>query len=235
MKYQHVFFDLDHTLWDYDTSARHTLSQLYTTYELAGRGAKPLEQFIHVFFEVNEGLWDQYNKGQISKYVLRTERFRRVFDAAGVIPRLCTPEVVADFNRDYLDLCPQQPNLVSGALEVLDALHGQFHLHIITNGFNEAQGVKMEKSGLSPYFQEVITSEAAGAKKPAGGIFDFALKKTGATRAGSLMIGDNLSTDIRGAREYGMDQVYYNPEGKTHNEPVSHEISHLKEVIDILG
>ena len=107
-------------------------------------------------------------------------------------------------------------------------------MHIITNGFEEVQFIKLEKSNLAQYFEEVITSENAGQKKPHPTIFDFALNLTGAKKEESLMIGDNLEADILGAQQFGIDQVYFNPEKASHQVSVTHEISDLKQLIPIL-
>lgn len=235
MAYRDIFFDLDHTLWDYDTSARQTLDDLFDRYDLAAKGAIDKIQLAEAFFSVNDGLWKKYNNGRISKYVLRTQRFQMIFEEIGVHPKLFGEEQVASFNHDYLHECPQKPNLIPGALELLEQLQGKFQLHIITNGFDDIQQTKLDTSGLSKYFGHVITSESAKAKKPFPGIFEYALKKTNATVAESIMVGDNLLTDIKGAREFGMKQVFFNPLNIPHQNEVSHEIHELCELVEILG
>ncbi|MEQ9288400.1 MAG: YjjG family noncanonical pyrimidine nucleotidase [Cyclobacteriaceae bacterium] len=235
MAYRDIFFDLDHTLWDYDTSARQTLDELYDRYHLSATGAADKKQLAEAFFAVNDGLWKKYNNGHISKYVLRTQRFQMIFEEIGVHPKLFGDEQVAGFNHDYLHECPQKPNLIPGAMELLESLHGKFRLHIITNGFDDIQQTKMDTSGLTKFFHHVITSESAKAKKPFPGIFDYALKKTDATIPGSIMVGDNLQTDIKGAREYGMKQVFFNPHRAEHNDEVSYEINELHELREIVG
>lgn len=233
-QYEDIFFDLDHTLWDYESSARQTLLDLYQRYDLSSKVALDKNELCESFFKINEGLWDKYNKGEVSKYVLRTQRFRMVFEAIGVELKLFGENEISQFNKDYLYECPQKPNLIDGAIDLLESLSNIYELHIITNGFVEVQATKMEKSGLSQYFLHVITSEGARAKKPHGKIFDYAMKQTGANVASSIMIGDNLSTDIKGARDYGLDQIFYNPEDILHDNPVTHEVNKLKEIKAIL-
>jgi len=235
MGYKDIFFDLDHTLWDYDTSARQTLFELYDRYDLSVKGALEKEQFLEAFLIINDGLWDQYNKGQISKYFLRTQRFNLVFDKIGVNQKLFSQDQISRFNHDYLHECPKKPNLIDGALELLDQLKGKHNLHIITNGFNDIQKTKLEVSGLSKFFKYVITSESAGAKKPFRGIFEFAFKSTNADLQHSIMIGDNLTTDIKGARDFGLDQVYFNPSRAHHNEEILHEVQKLQEILGIVS
>ncbi|MEQ6118538.1 YjjG family noncanonical pyrimidine nucleotidase [Reichenbachiella sp. MALMAid0571] len=235
MGYKDIFFDLDHTLWDYNTSAKQTLFELYDRYELSATGALEKEKLLEAFLTINEDLWDQYNKGEVSKYFLRTQRFNMVFEKIGVNQKLFPQDQVLRFNHDYLHECPQKPNLIDGALELLDELEGNFNLHIITNGFNDIQGTKLEMSGLSKFFKYVITSESAGAKKPFSGIFEFAFKATNANLQHSIMIGDNLTTDIKGARDFGLDQVYFNPDKIHHSEEVMHEVYELQEILRIVS
>lgn len=233
-KYQDIFFDLDHTLWDYESSARQTLFDLYKRYDLSAKVSLDENELCESFFRINNELWDKYNKGEISKYILRTQRFKMVFEAIGVEMKLFGENDISQFNKAYLYECPQKPNLIEGAIELLDSLSGKYELHIITNGFVEVQATKMEMSGLSKYFHHVITSEGARAKKPHNKIFDFAMKQTGANITSSIMIGDNLSTDIKGARDYGLDQIFFNPDEILHHYSVTHEVNKLKDIKAIL-
>jgi len=235
MGYKDIFFDLDHTLWDYDTSAKQTLYELYDRYELSVAGASEKHLLLEAFLTINDGLWDKFNKGEISKYFLRTQRFDMVFDKIGVNKRLFPQEQISQFNHDYLHECPQKPNLIAGAIGLLEKLEGNFNLHIITNGFNDIQQTKLERSGLAKFFKNVITSESAGAKKPYSGIFKFAFKKTNASLPHSIMIGDNLTTDIKGARDFGLDQIFFNPSKVHHTEEVSHEVHELQEILHIVS
>ena len=232
---ENLFFDLDHTLWDYDTSARQTLEELYNRYDIASKSEASVEQLVASFFVVNEDLWDKYNKGQISKYYLRTERFKLVFDGIELSRKIFSEKEIEHFGTDYLYECPNKPNLISGAIELLEKLSGQFRMHIITNGFNEVQGTKIRTSGLQPYFEHIITSERAGSKKPSSSIFQFAIDLTDSSVNSSLMIGDNLHTDMKGARDFGMDQVFFNPENKHHNDQVTFEIQRLEQLLDLLS
>lgn len=235
MGYKDIFFDLDHTLWDYNTSAKQTLFELYDRYELSVAGASDKHLLLEAFLTINDGLWDKFNKGEISKYFLRTQRFNMVFDKIRVNKRLFPQELISQFNHDYLHECPQKPNLIDGALELLGKLEDNFNLHIITNGFNDIQQTKLERSGLAKFFKYVITSESAGAKKPYSKIFKFAFKTTNASLQHSIMIGDNLTTDIKGARDFGLDQIFFNPSKIHHTEKVSHEVHELQEILHIVS
>lgn len=117
--------------------------------------------------------------------------------------------------------------------ETLAYLQKKYQLHIITNGFNETQDRKLVRSNLGKYFQEIITSESVGVQKPDPAIFEYALKKAGAQREESIFLGDSLITDMLGAKEFGIDQIYYNPEKKRHRESFSFEIRSLNEMLEI--
>lgn len=229
MKYNHILFDLDHTLWDYDANAKETLSDLYDAYELARHGLFSIEAFIDTFFEVNSALWVEYNHDRIPKGYIRQNRFRKIFDQL----RLPLQYYPAGIDEDYLHTCPTKTHTIPHAFEVLDHLKQHFQLHILTNGFNDVQSVKLEKSGLMGYFDKVITSESAASKKPSAKIFEFTLAETGASKEESLMIGDNLNTDIKGARDFGIDQVFYNPENTTDYQ-ATYAIGNLLELKAIL-
>ncbi|MGL1887564.1 MAG: YjjG family noncanonical pyrimidine nucleotidase [Reichenbachiella sp.] len=232
--YQSIFFDLDHTLWDYDANAKLTLLELFDQYELDAVGIESAEVFTRHFFEVNEDLWAKYNVGAIDKFYLRNERFRLVFEASGAIMKLVSQELFKSLNKSFLKTCSQKSKLMVGAKEILEDLHGRYPMYIITNGFEEVQSIKMESSGIHHYFEKIITSEKAGFKKPMAGIFTYAMKWCKADPEQSIMIGDNLNADIKGARDFGIDQVYYNPMGKTHDATVTHEITELLQLRKIL-
>ncbi|PIB36726.1 noncanonical pyrimidine nucleotidase, YjjG family [Reichenbachiella sp. 5M10] len=232
--YKYIFFDLDHTLWDFDGNAKQVLRDLYELHDLARLGVVSSEHFIERFFETNDALWAQYNVGEIDKFYLRNQRFRLVFENAGALMSLISESFLKEFNKQFLQGNPKQNRLMPGTIEVLNYLHTKYPLFIITNGFEEVQSIKMENSKIDGYFDRIITSEKAGFKKPFAGIFNYAMKWSGANAEESIMIGDNLDTDIKGARDYGMDQVYFNPERKPHQEEVTHEIQQLDELLGIL-
>jgi len=230
MNYKYLFFDLDHTLWDYDKSARETLRDLFEAYQLEQKVAFGIGELQEKFFEVNYQLWADYNIGKIDSEYLRTQRFVRIFEELGEDKSL----IPANFTTEYVNGCPQKPYVIDGAFDLLEHLRDRFSLHIITNGFEDVQHVKLEKSGLRKYFDEVVTSERAGGKKPGKEIFEFALKVSKASHQHSLMIGDNIHTDIMGAKGAGIGQVYYNPLKEVHQEVLTYEISHLSELKSVL-
>jgi len=229
-QYKRVFFDLDHTLWDYESNSEEALSELFERYELAKMGSVPFREFFQHFVAINTRLWDQYDRGQIAREVIRHDRFHQVFQQSGVD----NYELSLSFSSDYIQESPRKRKLVPYAKEILEYLRGKYPLYIITNGFEEIQGTKLESSGIAPYFTNVITSARAGHKKPSKEIFEFALSENGFRSHESIMIGDNLLTDIAGARNASIDQVFYNPNGVPHQEIVHYEIRSLQELINIL-
>lgn len=229
-KYNHLFFDLDHTLWDFDLNSRETLTDLFSKYELHQSLKTEPDNFVSTYFRINEEKWKLYRKGSITKADLRKERFFETFLEFG----LNDEEFSHQFEVEYIDLCPHKTALLPYTLEILDYLKDDYQLHIITNGFSEIQDIKLSKSGLKPYFDKIISSDYIGVNKPGAAIFIESLKLAGANRKESLMIGDNLGADIIGARNCGIDQVYFNPELSIHEEKVTYEISNLKELKKIL-
>ncbi|GGH65185.1 YjjG family noncanonical pyrimidine nucleotidase [Phaeocystidibacter marisrubri] len=226
----HLFFDLDHTLWDFKTNSRETLSDLFHEMRLNEHGVQRVEEFIETYELVNDEKWAMYRSGEIDKETLRTTRFLdslRRFDVEH-------PELSHRMEAEYIKRSPHKTHLFPSTLDVLEHLGKSYEMHIITNGFSEVQDIKLEKSGLKPFFKSVITSEEVGVNKPDPKIFLHALKSAGAERKYSVMIGDNLDADIRGARRVGMHQVFFNPDGMQHSDKVSAEIRQLSELLELL-
>ena len=224
--YNHIFFDLDHTLWDFDRNSRETLEELFELYSLKNYGIAVFEDFVETYRQVNDQKWDMYRKGLITKADLRATRFHDTLLRFEVNH----PELAAEIDHEYILRSPHKTNLFPHALEVLGYLSEKYKLHIITNGFTEVQDIKITQSGLQPFFTYKITSEMAGVNKPDPVIFRHALKMAGAKRTESIMVGDNLEVDIVGARRVGLDQVYFNPDKKPHSEKVTFEIGNLNEL-----
>jgi putative hydrolase of the HAD superfamily len=167
----------------------------------------------------------------VQKDVLRTLRFDLCFKDAG----FGNSGLSVSLNDEFLDLCPKSPGLMPGTIEILDYLKtNKYRMYIITNGFTQIQELKMTHSGLANYFEKMFTSDNVGAHKPNREMFEYCLKSVNAKKKESLMIGDDLPVDIMGAKKFGLDQVYYNPQGISHNEKVTYEIRHLLELKTIL-
>ena len=205
-KIKHVFFDLDHTLWDFETNSRETLDEIHHRFELGERGMD-LMKFIHAYEKVNSGMWALYRENAITKEELRDKRFQETLLEMGVVSKSLAHEI----SEYYLFNSPRKSNLFDHAHFVLDYLKSRYTLHIITNGFEEAQKIKLDRSNLNSYFTEVITSEQVGFRKPNRFIFDHALNTTGANASESVMIGDDLEADVLGAMNCGFEGVFFNP------------------------
>jgi putative hydrolase of the HAD superfamily len=228
--YQHIFFDLDHTLWDFKTNATETLWELSDKYKLLEKGIGSVEVFIDNYISINDYLWEDYRKGTISKEQLRFERFHQTLKKHKIV----NIDLCNKLSDDYISLCPSKTNLFPNAIKTLTYLKEKYSLHIITNGFEEVQHIKLKNCKLNPFFSEIITSERAGHKKPDIRIFEYAMNSTNAFPEECIMIGDSLEADIIGARDAKINQVYFNPDKNSHSENVTHEISNLYELTNIL-
>lgn len=204
---EHVFWDLDHTLWDYHTNARVTLFELFDKHGMHHRMDHPPELFHEVYCRHNDIAWEQYRKGMIDKEQLRKQRFEHTLSELGTDPE----GISALLETDFVALCPTKPHLIPGAREALHFFHKRYRQHIITNGFRETQGIKTRESGIRHFFDSVTHSEDIGIQKPHPDIFRHALEAAGATIENSVMIGDNYEADVLGAVSLGMRSVYFNP------------------------
>ena len=228
--YKCVIFDLDHTLWDYESNCAEALLELYEKNELKKRGVASFEALLNVFTELNTQLWDQYDMGIIQRDVIRYQRFHRILLALGIDDY----RLSLSMSGEYVALSPTKKNSLPNAKAVLDYLNNKYKLIIITNGFEEIQSVKLSSSGIAGYFHNVVTSETAGHKKPAKEIFEYALNANKLTPNEVIMVGDNLNTDIKGAYNAGIDSAYFNPAKKPHQHKMKYEISDLIELKSIL-
>ena len=231
MKYKHIFFDLDHTLWDFDANARETLLHLHCELNLLERGVHDFDLFHTNYLVHNEKLWERYRKGYIKQEELRIKRmFLTLLDFKIADDALCK-----EMSDLFLQLLPTRTILFPDTKEVLHYLGDKgYTMHIITNGFEKTQHSKLYNSGLSDFFKEVITSEGSNSLKPQKEIFEYALSKTGATIPESIMIGDTLDVDIAGAMNIGMDQVHVNFNSKEQDLTPTYTITTLKELEKIL-
>ena len=224
----HLFFDLDRTLWDFDTNSQLALQEIFQSEELEARLNTKFNKFYSQYVKENELCWDDYRLGVMSKEDLRFERFLRTLKQFNSSDK----DLAIKMGDLYVAKSPMKTALIDGTKEVLDVLSQQgYRMHIITNGFEEIQHIKLSNSGIDKYFEEIITSERAGVKKPHEQIFLHSLKLANAHPHDSVMIGDDLPVDILGAKSVGMKQVYFNPEGIPHQEEITKEIKSLKEML----
>ncbi|MDP4265262.1 MAG: YjjG family noncanonical pyrimidine nucleotidase [Bacteroidota bacterium] len=207
MKYRHLFFDLDHTLWDFEANAHATLSELYVSLQLKERGVHDFDLFYRNYLVHNEKLWDRYRNGYIKQEELRVKRmWLALLDF-----KIADDKLAEEMSSQFLGLLPTRTLLFPHTKEILQWLASKnYSLHLITNGFEKTQHSKLKYSGLDIYFKEVVTSEGSNSLKPQKEIFEFAFQKAGAKPEESIMIGDTIEVDILGAVNAGIDQVHVN-------------------------
>lgn len=207
MNYRHLFFDLDHTLWDFDANAMETLSDVYQSLSLQQQGVDDFELFCKHYLHHNAILWDRYHNGFITAEELKWKRMWRTL----LEFKIGNEELARKMSGEFLEILPTKQNLFPYTHEILKHLKEKnYVLHLITNGFEKTQWRKLNNSNLGQYFEEVITSETSNSVKPNKEIFEYALKITGAGLKESIMIGDNLDADIQGAINAGMDSIFVN-------------------------
>ena len=231
MAYKDLFFDLDHTLWDFETNSKETIQELYTTHRLADLGIVDFDGFYSTYSAHNHRLWDRYTKGFIKQEELRWKRvYLSLLDF-----KVANEALAKEMSLAYLEILPNKKHLFPYTIEILEYLKQKdYKMHLITNGFESVQFKKIKNSGLQDYFIEVITSEASNSLKPQKEIFEYALKNAKASVAESIMIGDNEFADIQGGINVGMDTVFVNHIQAIPTIPATYTITHLKELETIL-
>tara|TARA_R100000789_G_C2991621_1_gene146264 strand:+ start:322 stop:1008 length:687 start_codon:yes stop_codon:yes gene_type:complete len=206
-KIEHVFFDLDHTLWDFEKNSDLTFQKIFKKQNIDIN----LEEFLAVYKPLNLEFWRLYREEKITKSELRYQRLKKAFDA---IQFSISDDLIDALAIDYIDYLPHFNHLFDGTLNVLEYLKPKYQLHIITNGFEEIQSKKMASSNIINYFNAVITSESVGVKKPNAKVFEHALQKAGATKDNSIMIGDSIEADVYGAMNVGIKAIHCNFDDK---------------------
>ncbi len=233
MNFSDLFIDFDDTLYDTRGNAVVSLSEMFEYFQL-GRYFDDPQFFYSEYWKTNVELWDKYAKGEITRDFLIVERFRRPLSfGKGLEP---TREFCLEVSDKFLEFCGNKSGLVEGAMDLIKYLKSKgYRLHICSNGFHEVQYKKLNACGLLPYFDTIILSEDAGVNKPDVRFFEYALRKTGAISYKTLMIGDNLSTDIKGAQNAGIPTMYFNRKSESANlQNIDYEIHSLKEAMEIL-
>lgn len=229
-KYTHLFFDLDHTLWDFEKNTSEAIEEIYELFNFSSWSTFAFNDFMTIFHEVNSYLWDKFNHGLIDRLELRNRRFKMILGKLGVSEN----KIPLGIAEKYLELAPVKRSVIPFTHEILDYLKPNYQLHIISNGFDDIQHTKLKASNIHQYFDKIVTSDSSGHRKPQKGIFEFAMDEAGATRENALMIGDNLDTDIIGAQNAEMDHIYFNPNKIKHSLNVTFEIDSLKQIMNIL-
>lgn len=200
---KHVFFDLDHTLWDFEENSKKSFQFIFEKHQIQLN----VDEFLKVYSPINFEYWKLFREEKVTKKELR---FGRLFDAFKKLNYKISKELIDILPDDYLENLSNYNQLFDGTISLLTYLKSKYKLHIITNGFEKTQLAKIEKSKLLPYFDQIISSDAVGIKKPNPEIFFHALKKAKANTYESVMIGDSLEADIFGAKNVGMLTIYFN-------------------------
>ena len=214
MSVKHVFFDLDHTLWDFETNSDITFAHIFERNQVS----LDLERFTETYRPINRKYWKLFREDKVSKSDLRYSRLREAFDA---LEFEVGDDLIHTLSEEYIAFLSLNNNLFAHALDVLEYLRQKYSLHIITNGFEEVQHRKLASSSLKPYFEHVVTSENVGVKKPDPRIFHYALEKAEALPEESIMIGDNYEADIQGALNVGMGAIMCEFNGEIPREDVT--------------
>lgn len=203
MKIKHIFFDLDHTLWDFETNSAKTFEKIFKLHNID----VDLDKFLIDYKKINFDYWRLFRNNLVTKEDLRYKRLKDTFDK---LKLSISDELINHLSDDYINYLPTFNFVFDGTIEILEYLKPKYTLHIITNGFSEVQSKKMKNSKLDIYFDQIITSESVGVKKPNPEIFEYALSQANATIEESVMIGDSWEADIMGAKNMGMKPIFCN-------------------------
>ncbi|WP_340202198.1 YjjG family noncanonical pyrimidine nucleotidase [Ascidiimonas sp. W6] len=217
-----IFFDLDHTLWDFEKNSALTFETIFEEQNIQ----IALDEFLEVYVPLNFKYWKMYREEKISKSQLRYSRLKVSFDTLNFDVE---DDLINDLSKRYIEVLPEQNNLFVNTVDILNYLRERYTLHIITNGFEEIQEKKLQNSAIRSFFQNVVNSEMVGVKKPNPRIFEFALNKAGVSAVKSVMVGDSLEADILGAKNVGMQTIHFN----STNDPIHEHGIIVKELLEL--
>lgn len=230
-KPKHIFFDLDNTLWDHRKNAYLTLKEIFKREEVEYKYSIDFEDFHREYFTINERLWEQIRDGEIDKEYLRKHRFYDAFLFFGIDDF----ELAQIFEHNFLDEILNYNDLVEGAVELLEYLTEQkYRLHILSNGFQEVTNRKCELSGISAFFETITSADEINIRKPKPQIYEYALKKAGANKEESMMIGDDWIADVEGAKAFGLQVVFFDVFNDNFEAEEVKVIKKLKEITEFL-
>ena len=232
MKYKDLFVDFDDTLYDTHGNSVIALRETFEAFSLERWFPDP-QTFYDAYWLANIDLWTRYSRGEITRDYLIVERFRRPLSEDRGLE--ITEALCLEMSDRFLEFCATKSGVVEGAHELMDYLKGRgYRMHMTSNGFHEVQYKKLAASGLRDYFDTIILSEDAGANKPSKAFFDYALAKSGASVDTTMMIGDNLQTDIIGAHDVGLDTILFNRWDVPPSDIPTHTVAALREIMQIL-
>jgi putative hydrolase of the HAD superfamily len=225
----HIFFDLDHTLWDFERNAHETISELLVEFSPLIGADLDNHQFFAGYSRINRALWDAFERGEIPMTDLRQGRWEQAFQRMEVDPG----PWLGDFALEYQDRCPGKPHLMAGSLELLQALRADYRLGIISNGVIANQTRKLRSAGIEDYFEDLVTLDLAGHAKPDPRIFQFALARAGVDAHDAMHIGDSYPGDVLGAHQAGLSVIFFNPDGDANPEGFP-EVPHMAALLDMI-
>ena len=218
----HIFFDLDHTLWDFDKNSALTFEKIFKLNNIEVN----LEEFLDIYVPLNFQYWKLFREDKIDKAFLRYGRLNDTFKQLNIKVKT---SIIYKLSDDYITFLSTFNHLFEGTIEILEYLESKYKLHIITNGFKEVQQGKLNNANIEKYFDTVTNSEMVGVKKPNPKIFNHALNKAGANKENSIMIGDNYEADILGALNFGIDAICFN----YHNERLEKDINYVDDLLQL--
>ncbi|WP_170227015.1 YjjG family noncanonical pyrimidine nucleotidase [Luteibaculum oceani] len=225
---RHLFFDLDRTLWDFDSNSKETLASIVVEFKLEEHFGISFDPFYKYYEKINRSYWAKYAAGEIERESLRVDRFYNTLRSFG----LENENLAKQISTYYLGECPKKKNLIPNALSVLDSLAKDFPLHIITNGFTATQKIKLKESGLQDYFQNMVTSDMANAQKPSSKIFEMAWNLAGSPdKENCFYIGDDWNADVRGAKQFGFTPIWFSTE---YRKTRVKQVSDLNDIIPLV-
>ncbi len=222
MQIKHIFFDLDHTLWDFETNSDKAFEMAFKNLQIK----VDLPKFLNYYRPINQQYWKLYHQEKVTKQQLR---FGRLIDTFKFLKISFSNEIIEALAIEYIRVLPENNQLFDGTIEILEHLSAKYQMHIITNGFQEVQYLKLEKSGIASFFQHIITSESIGFQKPHPAIFEHAMRIANTSPQESIMIGDNWEADIMGAHQCGMEVIFCN----YHQQPVGENIRSITHLLQL--
>jgi len=222
MKIDHVFFDLDHTLWDFEKNSVLAIETIFNKHAIN----VDLQLFLFHYVPINIKYWEWYRVDKITQLELRLGRLKDTFE---LLNFEIDDDKIIFLSEEYIEYLPKFNHLFDGAIEILDYLKPKYNLHIITNGFQEIQDNKLKNSNIDHYFTTITNSEMAGVKKPNPKIYDYAITEANASKTNSIMIGDCIDADVKGALNFGMQAILFNIDPSKSYDNIK-QVSHLLEL-----
>jgi YjjG family noncanonical pyrimidine nucleotidase len=222
MKIDHVFFDLDHTLWDFEKNSALAIETIFNKHAINVN----LQLFLFHYVPINIKYWELYRVDKITQLELRLGRLKDTFQ---LVNYEIDDDKIIFLSEEYIEYLPKFNHLFDGAIEILDYLKPKYNLHIITNGFQEIQDNKLKNSNIDHYFTTITNSEMAGVKKPNPKIYDYAITEAKASKSNSIMIGDCIDADVKGALNFGMQAILFNIDPSKSYDNIK-QVSHLLEL-----